>query len=226
MCQFFSALVLKNGDVLSHPMLDSHADLVRYFKLPDTVAHHQHFAKIELTPVDWMDVATWQFRLDEASAPGWWPDVADRAERQIRDRATRMILSGGEHALIVDGCWIVGGTAKIRDIRGGRIVRVQDTAILSGVWNSAQVSGVRDSAQVSDVGGSAQVSDVGGSARVSGVRGSAQVSGVRGSAQVSDVWGSARVSDVRDSAQVSNVAPSVTLDDSAKAHLLQRPERS
>ena len=36
MCQFLSALVLKNGDVLSHPMLDSHTDLVTYFKLPDS----------------------------------------------------------------------------------------------------------------------------------------------------------------------------------------------
>lgn len=70
MCNFLSALVLKNGDVLTHPMLDSHSDLVRWFKIPDAQAH-QHFAKVELTPTtDWLDPQTWAFRLDEATVPG------------------------------------------------------------------------------------------------------------------------------------------------------------
>ena len=56
MCNFLSALVLRNGDVLHHPMLDSHSDLVRHFEVPDTREHHQHFAKVELTPVgDWIN---------------------------------------------------------------------------------------------------------------------------------------------------------------------------
>ena len=142
MCDFLSALVLRNGDVLSHPMLDSHSDLVTYFKLPDTNAHIQHFAKVELTPVDWMDAATWKWSVDEAVLPIWWDDVKDRAEATLRARAAGMILKDGEHQLIVDGCWIVGGTAKIRDVRSGWIRRVQDSARVSGVWDSAQVSGV------------------------------------------------------------------------------------
>lgn len=193
MCNFLSALVVKNGTVLSHPMLDSHSDLVRYFKMPDTSAHHQHFAKVELTPDDLMDVSTWRFRLDEDTTPGWWEDVAARAEAELRKRAGAMILRAGEHDLIVDGCWIVGGTAKIRDIRSGRILRVQDTAELHGVC------------------GSAQVRSVCGSAQVHGVRGSAQVHGVWDSAQVHGVWGSA---------QVHGVAETVTLNASARAHLV------
>ena len=39
MCEFLSALVVKNGDVLSHPLLDSHSDLVRYFWGSAQVSH-------------------------------------------------------------------------------------------------------------------------------------------------------------------------------------------
>jgi len=206
--------------VLSHPILDSHSGLVTYFKLPDTNAHIPHFAKVELTPVDWLDAATWQWRVDEAVLPIWWDDVKDRAESTLRARAAAMILKDGEHQLIVDGCWIVGGTAQIRDVRSGWIRRVQDSAQVSGVRDSARVSGVRDSARVSDVRDLAQVSDVRDLAQVSDVWGSAQVSGVRGSAWVSGVRGSARVSDVWGSARVSDVGPNVILDASAKAHLI------
>lgn len=175
MCQFLSALVLKNGDVLTHPMLDSHSDLVRYFTVPDTHHGHQHFAKVELTPVDWLDVETWQFRLDEASEPGWWADVAGAAERTLRAKAARMILRTGEHGLIVDGCWIFGGDAVVRNVRGGRIMRVQDAAHIRGVWGSAQIHGVGDSAQIHGVRGSAQIRDVRDSAQIRDVRGSAQL---------------------------------------------------
>jgi hypothetical protein len=167
-CNFLSALVLRNGDVLTHPMLDSHTDLVTYFQLPDTTAYHQHFAKVELTPEDWLDASTWRFRLDEETAPGWWEDVAASAEAALRARAQAMVITSGEKRLIVDGCWIVGGDAVVRDVRGGRILRVQD---------SAQIHGVR---------GSAQIHDVWGSAQIHGVRGSAQIRGVRDSAQLDE----------------------------------------
>ncbi len=146
MCNFLSALVLRNGDVLTHPMLDSHSDLVHYFKLPDVTTYLDRFAKVELTPKDWTNISTWQWRVDEEVMPAWWDDVAMRAEATLRSRAARMILKEGEHDLIVDGCWIAAGTAKVRDVRSGRIVRVQDSATITGVGGSATIRDVGDSA--------------------------------------------------------------------------------
>jgi len=166
MCNFLSALVLRNGDVLTHPMLDSHSDLVRYFKLPDTTAYITRFAKVELVPVDWADAATWTWRVDEAEPPMWLEEVAEKAEAALRARAAKMILKDGAHDLIVDGCWIVAGTATVRDVRAGRIVRVQDSATISGVRGSATISGVRGSATISDVRDSATISDVWDSAQL------------------------------------------------------------
>ena len=70
----------------------------------------------------------------------------------------------GDHDLIVDGCWIVGGKASVRDVRSGRIMRVQGSAQIHDVGGSAQIHGVRDSAQIHGVGDSAQIHDVWGSA--------------------------------------------------------------
>src|SRR3990167_1206111 len=155
MCQFFSALVLKNGDVLHHPQLDSHAGLVTYFKLPDGNAHVQHFAKVELLPAsDWLDVSTWVFRVDEPVLPGWWGEIANQAEASVRAIAKRMVLATGIHPLLCDGAWILCGDVAVGEIRAGaRIVRVQDTATIRAVWGGT-FSAVKGGA-FSDVRGGA-----------------------------------------------------------------------
>ena len=193
MCNFLSVLILRDGSVRHHPMLDSHSDLVTYFKLPDENPHIPYFAKAELTPTtDWTDASTWAWRIDEAVAPVWLTsDVEKAAEDATRAIAQRMVITDGEHRLIVDGCWIIAGTAKIRDVRSGRIVRVQGSATISNVGDSASISDVGGSATISNVGGSASISDVGGSATISNVWGSATIRGVGDSATIRDVWGSA-----------------------------------
>ena len=205
MCNFLSGLVLRNGDILTHPMLDGHADLVTHFNLPDTDAYVQHFAKVELRPVDWGDVATWEWHLDEQAAPSWWDDVAGGAEAELRARAARMILREGEHRLIVDGSWIVLGTAVVRDVRAGRILHVQDSAQIHDVQDSAQIHDVRDSAQIHDVWGHAQIHGVWGHAQIHDVEDSAQIHDVRDSARIHGVWGRAQIRGVQDSAQIHDV---------------------
>jgi hypothetical protein len=123
-CNFLSAIVLKNGDVLHSPLLDSHSELVTLFKLPDTSAHHQHFAKVELTPPagwdGWADVSKWDFRLDEPTQPGWWADVAQSAEESVRNIIRRAILPAGERDFHLDGLVIIGPGVTVRSMRGGR----------------------------------------------------------------------------------------------------------
>ena len=141
MCNFLSVLILRNGHVLQHPMLDSHSDLVAHFDIPDDTPFLERFAKAELTPVDWLDPATWTWRIDEEMRPQWLDDVEAKAEAATRAIAKKMILT--EHTkiprLIVDGCWIVGGKGAVRDVRGGRIVRVRGGSI-TGVSGGSAVT--------------------------------------------------------------------------------------
>ena len=204
MCNFLSGLVVQNGDVLTHPMLDSHDDLVTYFKLPDSNAAIPRFVKVELLPADWADVSTWHWHVDQDILPAWWDEIGGQAEATLRARAEQMILRDGEHRLIVDGCWIVAGTADVQDVRAGRIIHVGGSAQIHGVGGSAQIRGVRDSAQIYGVRANAQIYGVGDSAQIRDVGGSAQIRGVGGSAQIRNVWGSA-----------------VHLDASAKARLVK-----
>ena len=156
MCNFLSAIVLKNGDVLHHPMLDSHSDLVTWFNLPDQ-SHCRHFAKVELTPVEWGDVATWKFRLDEETAPQWWDEVKEGAEAKVRDIAERMIVRSGTKKLLLEGCWILIGDCRAIDVRYGRVVFMGDSAKIDRMGGSAKIDRMGDSAKIESMWGSAKI---------------------------------------------------------------------
>ena len=127
MCQFLSVVVLRNGDLRHHPLLDSHSDLITYFALPDTSVYHQHFAKAELTPPregTWTDPSTWTWRIDEETRPGWLDDVEGQAEAAARRLVERMVIRD-ERAILADGVWIVAEGARVRRFLGGRLARIE-----------------------------------------------------------------------------------------------------
>ena len=80
MCNFFSAIVLRNGDVLWHEATDSHSDLVAHFQLPDN-GECRHFAKVEFTPAEkdgvlqYGEPDSYIMRVDEPTSPSWFEDV-------------------------------------------------------------------------------------------------------------------------------------------------------
>jgi hypothetical protein len=201
MCNFLSAIITPKGDVLWHPMVDSHSELVRLFDLKDTKVGK--FAKVELTPGDnWLDVSKWNWRIDENTRPAWLDDVESQAEKKLRAIAKSMLIVDETRDLIVDGCYILGGKAVVNEIKAGRILSVRDSATINYVRDSATIKDVGGSATIKDVGGSATIKDVGGSATINYVRDSATINYVGGSATIKDVGGSATIKDVGGSAKI------------------------
>jgi hypothetical protein len=150
MGNFLSGLALRSGDVLTHWAIDSHTELQEHFGLIDN--GRGEFAKVELTPGngDWLAPETWTFHLDEETAPAWWDEVKDTAEKKLRARAEGMVRKGGTLKHVYDGCYILGDDARIENLCGGRVIQMRDSASIRGVWGSASIRDVRDSASISD----------------------------------------------------------------------------
>jgi len=139
MCNFLSVIVLRNGDVLHHPMLDSHSDLVQYFKLPDK-QHARHFAKVEFTPkIDkdnvpqYADYKAYTLRVDEDTEPAWFDEVRDSVEKKLLSIVKAMIVDDDTMPLVLDGCRILVKGAKVQEMRGGRAMFCAgEIGVLSG----------------------------------------------------------------------------------------------
>ena len=76
MCNAWSAIVKKNGDVLWKFGMDSHSDILKHFNIPDNESEpgRLKFARIEISPANgnYLKPNEWKFKLDESITPSWW----------------------------------------------------------------------------------------------------------------------------------------------------------
>ena len=81
MCNFLSAIVLSNGDVLTAPeYTDSHEDLILHFGLENCDnSRCQHFVRVEFTPEKIDDPDSYTLKIDdEGGAPQWFGEHESR----------------------------------------------------------------------------------------------------------------------------------------------------
>ena len=83
MCQEFSCLFIKNGEVLWKFGTDSHEDLIRAAKLKDD-GREQTFVRVEITPRNksYLRPDAWTYRVDQDDRPEWYR--AEFAEAECR----------------------------------------------------------------------------------------------------------------------------------------------
>ena len=208
MCRFFSALVVRNGDLLHDPGTDSHTDLIDEYKL-DLVENSEcrHFAKIEFVPksADTMDdIDSYTLTVDESTEPIWFDEVRDQVLAKCRSTVKQMIIQG-EHKCILSGKYILGKDANVKRAVNSNIVAMLGSSRVGEMWGSSQVGTMRGSSQVGTMLESSQVGEMRGSSRVGTMRGSSQVVAMLESSQVGEMWGSSRVGEMWGSSQVGTM---------------------
>ena len=76
MCNFKSAIVLKNGDLLHLDGVDSHEDVLSYFKIKDN--GNDSFCRVEFVPgEDLCDLDQYKFEIDQ-ERPDWFTESLEK----------------------------------------------------------------------------------------------------------------------------------------------------
>ena len=156
MCQFKSALVLKNGDVIHSDWTDSHEDLIDMLELPDK--GNGGFVRVEFVPKDnkYADAKSYALKIDQPDTPEWWTTtLAERTTDYMREIIKRMIIKT-EKKCLVGGSYILDG-AKI-----GRCIHANVIVMLG----SSNVGMMRESSKVGVMLGSSNVGVMLGSSKV------------------------------------------------------------
>jgi hypothetical protein len=165
MCKFFSAIGMKNGDILYKDGLDSHSDLIDHFDLPDD-RECRHFVKLEFLPRTGCEheITKYTLSIDEDTAPIWTNDVLQSFEMKCRDAVSRMILTGhsrrvfGETVIISPGAYIRDiRNARVLFMNGGRVLRMENCH--AGVITNGSIGIIKRCIVIKISGGETHVID-------------------------------------------------------------------
>jgi len=176
MCQFKSAIVLRNGDVQWSPFTDSHEDLINIAGLADTELGRRQFVRVEYKSHDVTDIEKYKLVIDQDEVPDWFDEkMRERTSDFLRGIVERMIISTGTHKILIGGQYIVCGDARVKSIKTANVVYICGSATVKYIGGSATVMNICGSATVEYIGGSATVMNICGSATVGYIGGSARI---------------------------------------------------
>lgn len=179
MCQFFSGIALKNGDIYYNPMTDSHEDLILENGLNDKSELNsvsRNWVRFEYTSDTLSDLSTYKLIIDENSVPGWCDDdFKSNLINKVNSIIKSMILCDVKNEILVGGCWILTGKSIIEKCVSARIILMDKISKVGEMFGNSSVGEMRESSKVGVMWESSNVGVMRGRSSVGEMRGSSSV---------------------------------------------------
>ena len=169
MCKFYSAIVMKNGDLLHNENLMSHEDIIDFFGINDTQVNCDKFVRVEFTPAgdsDLPNIEKYQLMVDEESTPKWFEKHREYVTSQLKDFVSKRIITS-DRKILTGGLYVVKDCV-INKLIVATVVYLQGT--VQKVWYGGTVQEVWHGGTVQKVWGGGTVQEVLDGGTVQGVK--------------------------------------------------------
>ena len=123
MCKFYSAIVMKNGDVLHNENLLSHEDLIRLFNINDSQVNCDKFVRVEFCPDDnndLPDIDKYKLKVDEENIPDWFEQHRGFTEEKLKDIVKNRIITS-DQKILTGGLYIIAKNVTIDKVLNAEI---------------------------------------------------------------------------------------------------------
>jgi hypothetical protein len=132
MCEFFSCIVKRDGEVIWDASINSHDELIEKAGLKDETAEPDklEFARVEITCDDIFekDLKKWKLKIDEAIEPTWWHAKHEiKAYEALKECLDKHILDG----------------VKIETLENIYIIAMRNSTV-KNMWENSTVEYMRD----------------------------------------------------------------------------------
>ena len=139
MCKFYSAIVMKNGDILHNEHLMSHEDIIRLFNINDSQVNCDEFVRVEFTPEDQNDlpdIEKYVLRVDENCNPKWFEKHREYATSTLKDYVSKRIIKSDQN-LLTGGLYVIKD-CHIDKMISAQVVYMQNSQV-NEMWENSQV---------------------------------------------------------------------------------------
>lgn len=162
MCQFLSAIITRDGNIYMMPnVTDSHSELVEWCGLQNGDDDRlPGFAKVQFSPPEGGSLANieaYRLTVEEECSPIWFDDsMCADIEAKLRHAVQAMIIDS-PRTLLLGGCWILVGEAKVQIVKTSRILAMYGSSRVEAMYDSSRVEAMYDSSRVGTMYGSSSV---------------------------------------------------------------------
>ena len=188
MCKFYSAIVMRNGDLLHNENLQSHEDIISLFNINDSQVNCDKFVRVEFTPDDqtmlW-DISQYELRVDETHTPEWFNKHREYVTERLTDIVKNRIITGS-HKILVGGLYVVKD-AQIDRVQHAVVVYMQDSTV-NEMWGNSTVNVMRDNSTVNVMRDNSTVNVMWGNSTVNEMRENSTVNVMRDNSTVNVMW--------------------------------------
>jgi len=172
MCNFFSCIVLKDGQVIWDAGIDSHEELIKIAKVEDKTSDPAKltFARVEIIPpnndVFEDDVKKWTLRIDQSITPGWWSKDHKKACYQSLKKCLSVVIIKGQEIDEINnkqGLYIKDSTIQV--IKNS-IIKSMGNSTVKEMGGNSTVKVMWENSTVKEMGGNSTVNMMGGNSTV------------------------------------------------------------
>ena len=184
MCKFYSAIVMRNGDLLHNEYIMSHEDIIRLFDINDSQVNCDKFVRVEFRPEDdsdLPDIEKYNLVIDESCNPKWFEKHREYVTSKLKDFVGRRIIKS-DQKLLTGGLYVIKD-CHIDKLICAQVVYMQNSQV-NVMWGNSQVNVMRGNSHVNVMWGNSQVNEM---------RGNSQVNEMWGNSQVNEMWGNSQV---------------------------------
>ncbi len=205
MCKFYSAIVMRNGDLLHNENLTSHEDIIDLFNINDNQFNCDKFVRVEYSPdenKDLPDITKYVLRVDESTTPDWFEKHREFITEKLKDIVQRRIITGN-HKLLTGGLYVVKD-AEIRRIKSAVVVYLQNSHV-NEMRENSQVNEMWENSQVNEMRENSHVNVMRENSQVNVMRQNSQVNVMWENSQVNVMWENSQVNEMRENSQVNEM---------------------
>lgn len=151
MCRFYSAIVMRNGDILHNENLTSHEDIIALFNINDSQVNCDKFVRVEFAPDEISDlpfIDKYKLNIDENCNPDWLESQKDHIIEYLKEFVSKRIITSNKKILtgglyVVKDCIINKLTVATIVYLQGTVQKVWDGGTVQEVWDGGTVNGVK-----------------------------------------------------------------------------------
>jgi cobyrinic acid a,c-diamide synthase len=211
MCNFLSAIALKNLDVIwDYKCPDNHEQLIKKYNLKGSKSNcfNEAFCKVEFSMISPQnndlkpnDIGNWRVNLGG--------DVPDWFDKEIITNKLWAIISNmfvqGEKELLEKGCFILLDTALVEEVRSCRIQYMLGKSVIKNLRENSTVENMRNLSFIKTIWDNSSISSMEGNSMVGNMRDYSKIKNIRNYSIINSLYKYTTIENLYENSTVGNM---------------------